>query len=307
VATSVAHSISEYRAVVRDSFVPLKVTPHSSKEFQGIMRSAGADDVQLTDIRAMAHDVERTPRLIGDGDAPLVKVSLMLVGTCLLIQDGREAVLTPGDLAVYDTTRPYTLEFDKDFRSMVLMFPRHLLALPPDLIRELTAVRIAGTGGLGAVVTPFLSQLGTNLDQFAGSTGARLAHNALDLMTTVFIRELGLDDEPTDPHRALMRRICAYIDRHLDATDLSPATIASAHFISTRHLHGLFKEQGTTVSTWVRTRRLEQCRRDLINPALADYAVTVIAARWNFNDAAHFSRAFKAMYGVSPSEYRMRH
>ncbi|HWS50049.1 MAG TPA: helix-turn-helix domain-containing protein, partial [Microbacterium sp.] len=130
---------------------------------------------------------------------------------------------------------------------------------------------------------------------------------ALDLVTTVFTRELGLDELSADPHRALVQRIRGYIDRNLASTELGPAAIASAHFISTRHLHGLFQEQGMTVSTWIRTRRLEQCRRDLLDPMLADRPVAAIAARWGFVDAAHFSRAFKAAFSVSPSEYRAAH
>ncbi|MEQ6897042.1 helix-turn-helix domain-containing protein [Microbacterium sp. KR10-403] len=307
VATTVTREISDFRAAVSDSFVPLQVSSSHPDHFRSLMRAASVDEVHVTDLRATPHVVERTPELISRGDRDFFKVSLMLSGTGLLVQDGREAVLNPGDLAVYDTSRPYSLVFDDDFRTMIVMFPRHLLTLPPDLVGELTAVRIAGDEGLGAVVVPYLSQLAVNLDQLAGSTGARLAHSALDLVTTVFTRELGLDEAGADPHRALMQRIRAHIDRNLASTDLSPASIAAAHFISTRHLHGLFQEQGATVSTWIRTRRLEQCRRDLIDPVYADRPVAAVAARWGFVDAAHFSRAFKAAYDISPSEYRAAH
>ncbi|MFD4960702.1 helix-turn-helix domain-containing protein [Microbacterium sp. NPDC058389] len=307
VATRIARNISDFRAAVNDSFVPLQVSSTHPDRFRGMIRGAGIDEVHVSDIRATDHVVERTPELIARGDRPYFKVSLMLAGTGLLIQDDREAVLNPGDLAVYDTSRPYSLVFDQDFRTMVVMFPRHLLTLPPDMVGQLTAVRISGSEGLGSVVAPYLTQLAGNLDQLAGSTGARLAHSALDLVATVFARELGLDGESADPHRALMQRIRGHIDRNLASTDLGPASIAAAHFISTRHLHGLFQEQGTTVSTWIRTRRLEQCRRDLVDPILADRPVAAIAARWGFVDAAHFSRAFKSTYGVSPSEFRAGH
>ena len=307
VMTAIARNISEFRAAVNDSFVPLQVTSDHPDRLRGIIRSAGVDDVHVTDIRATDHQVHRTPELIARGDAPQFKVSLMLHGTGLLIQDGREALLSPGDLAVYDTSRPYSLVFDEDFRTMVVMFPRHLITLPPDMMGQLTAVRVPGTDGLASVVTPYLTQLAANLDQFHGTTGARLAHSALDLVVTVFSHELGLDGATSDPHRALMQRIRGYIDRNLASTDLGPASIAAAHYISTRHLHGLFQEQGTTVSTWIRTRRLEQCRRDLIDPVLADRPVAAIAARWGFVDAAHFSRAFKSAFGVAPSEFRAAH
>ncbi|PVE97288.1 MULTISPECIES: helix-turn-helix domain-containing protein [unclassified Microbacterium] len=307
VSSLIARNISEFRAAVSQSFVPLQVSSDGPDHFRGVIRGASVDEVHVTEVRATSHVVERTPELIARGDRSYFKVSLMLAGTGLLIQDDREAVLHPGDLAVYDTDRPYSLVFDQDFRTMVVMFPKHLISLPSDMIGQLTAVRISGQEGLGGMVVPYLTQLAGNLDQLAGTTGARLAHSALDLVTTVFTRELGLDEVSADPHRALVQRIRSYIDRNLASTDLGPATIAAAHFISTRHLHGLFQEQGVTVSTWIRTRRLEQCRRDLLDPMLADRPVAAIAARWGFVDAAHFSRAFKAAFGVSPSEYRAAH
>ena len=307
VSTLVARNISEFRAAVSESFVPLQVSSVGADRFRGVIRGASVDEVHVNDVRATSHVVERTPELIARGDRSYFKVSLMLAGTGMLIQDDREAVLRTGDLAVYDTDRPYSLVFDEDFRTMVVMFPKHLISLPPDMIGQLTAVRISGQEGLGSMVVPYLTQLAGNLDQLAGTTGARLAHSALDLVTTVFTRELGLDESSADPHRALVQRIRGYIDRNLASTDLGPASIAAAHFISTRHLHGLFQEQGMTVSTWIRTRRLEQCRRDLLDPMLADRPVAAIAARWGFVDAAHFSRAFKTAFSVSPSEYRSAH
>lgn len=304
VSMNVAHSISDFRTAVNDSFVPLQVSSAHPDRFRGVIRGAGVDDVHITDVRATDHVVERTPELIARGDRPYFKVSLMLAGTGLLIQDDREAVLSPGDLAVYDTSRPYSLVFDQDFRTIVVMFPHHLISLPPDLMHELTAVRISGTEGLGAIVAPYMAQLGTHLDQVSGSSGARLVHSALDLATTVFSHELGLDGAAADPHRALIQRIRAHIDRHLADGDLGPASIAAAHFISTRHLHSLFQEQGTTVSTWIRMRRLERCRRDLLDAALADRPVAAIGARWGFADGAHFSRSFKSAFGAAPSDYR---
>lgn len=307
VSTLVARNISDFRAAVSESFVPLQVSTAGPDHFRGVIRGASVDEVHVTEVRATSHIVERTPELIARSDRSYFKLSLMLAGTGLLIQDDREAVLQAGDLAVYDTDRPYSLVFDEGFRTMVVMFPKHLLSLPPDVVGQLTAVRISGQEGLGGMVVPYLTQLAGNLDQLAGATGARLAHSTLDLVSTVFTRELGLDGVSADPHRALVQRIRSHIDRNLASTDLGPASIASAHFISTRHLHGLFQEQGVTVSTWIRTRRLEQCRRDLLDPMLADRPVAAIAARWGFVDAAHFSRAFKSAFGISPSEYRAAH
>ena len=65
-----------------------------------------------------------------------------------------------------------------------------------------------------------------------------------------------------------------------------------------------FHDEGLTVAGWIRRRRLEQCRRDLTDPALDARPVAAIAARWGFSSAADFSRSFRAAHGVPPAEYR---
>jgi AraC-like DNA-binding protein len=49
---------------------------------------------------------------------------------------------------------------------------------------------------------------------------------------------------------------------------------------------------------------MEQCRRDLSDPALESRPVAAIAMRWGFSSAADFSRAFRAAHGMPPAEYR---
>lgn len=81
--------------------------------------------------------------------------------------------------------------------------------------------------------------------------------------------------------------------------------IAAAHHISVRYLHRLFEAEDKTVASWIRGRRLERSRLDLLDPALAGRPVSAIGARWGFTSAIHFSRAFRAVYGLPPGEYRM--
>jgi hypothetical protein len=213
--TLVAHDFTDFRTAVSQSFVPLRVTSEHSDHFRGRIRSCGADDVQVTEVTASAHLVERTPELIARADRHYYKLSLILAGTALLVQDNREAMLRPGDVALYDTHRPYSLAFEEDFRTLVVMFPQRLIDLPRDLVGQLTAVRMSGKRGMGNVVVPFLAQLGTNLDQLGGPAGVRLAHTAVDLLATLFATELDLARSTAGPHHELMRRVLAYIDANL--------------------------------------------------------------------------------------------
>lgn len=304
VRSSVSHSFREYREAVTASFVPLDVSRVGNDPFWGRLRTVDVAPVHVSEVSASQHIVERTPLLLANGEPAYYKASLQVSGTGLLVQDGREALLRPGDLAIYDTGRPYSMLFENDMRMLVLMFPREHLGLPPTAIKELTAHRFSSDDGLGAMIIPFLQNVSQNLDRLGGLTGPRLVHSAIDLITTMFANELDFDADPGDSHQLLMQQIRRYIDLNLGSPELGPAQIAAAHFISTRHLHGLFRQKGTTVSTWIREQRLEKCRRDLIDPLNAHLSVGAIAARWGFIEAAHFSRVFKAAYDAAPSELR---
>lgn len=213
--TLIARDFTEFRAAVTQSFVPLHVTAGAGEAFRGRIRSSTADEVQVSEISASPHVVRRTPELIARGERRYYKLSLILAGTGLLVQDDRQAVLRPGDVALYDTHRPYSLEFAEDFRTLVVMFPQRLIDLPAELVGRLTAVRMSGKEGVGNVVVPFLAQLGSNLEQLAGPAGARLAHSAVDLLSTMVATELDLAHAGADPHHELMRRIRAHIDANL--------------------------------------------------------------------------------------------
>lgn len=298
--------LAGFQAAVSNSFVPLKVTSDAPDEFRGSVTQADVHGVTFTDVRAERHRVERTEELIRTAPRQFYKISLQLEGTSTLSQGGRTVELQPGDLAIYDTSRPYVLTFNDRFRVMVIQLPHERLRIPPGLADEVTAVRLAGSEGLGRVVSPFLATLGTNLGELEGPAGAKLAQNAIDLLDTLFATEFDLVKYAADPRRALLQQIRDGIDERLDDPDLSPSTIAAAVFISVRHLHNLFHEQGQTVAAYVRTRRLERCYLDLTDAASAEVPIAAIGARWGFKDAAHFSRAFKTAYGESPSEVRRR-
>ncbi|WP_163167660.1 helix-turn-helix domain-containing protein [Arthrobacter sp. Alg241-R88] len=304
VTTSVARTFDDWKHLVAESFVPLAARTADVDGFRGQLRSRVLDRMSIVDVTATSHEVHRTPALIAQAGERYFKLNLQLEGTGLLIQDNREALLEPGDLAIYDTNRPYTLAFEEQARMMVVMFPCDALTLPTDYVGQLAAVRMAGGTGLSGIVGQFIRQLSENLDVLGGPSGSRLATNALDLVSTMLHAEMDIAPDRMKPQALLAASIREYIEANLSDPLLSPASIAAAHFISTRHLHNVFHESGTTVASWIRSQRLEGARRDLRDPLHAGKSVSTVAARRGFLDAAHFSRTFRDAFGLSPTDWR---
>ena len=302
-----ADRFAQWRHWISATFVPLECVPTSRKPFRGEVAHWELGDLLVSRVTADPHVASRTRRMIAIRDADRYKVGLLTRGSCHLSQAGREALLQPGDLVIYDCRRPYTMTFDQPHEMSFLMFPCDRLRLPPAAVDQVLVTPVPSSQSTGSLVAPFLRRLVSNLEQSEDSVNYRLADNVLDLLATLFGECAG--GPPTDPaavRRSLLLTVCAWIDRHLGDPDLDPEAIARANHISVRYLHRLFHGQGTSVARWVRERRLDNCRRDLENPALAERGVLTIARRWGFDDPAHFSKIFKAAYGEPPGKYRHR-
>jgi AraC-like DNA-binding protein len=288
---------------VADAFPPLRVSRTERVTFVGSIRSAGAGALYVSRIASSPHLVERRPELISRSDKGYLKLSLHVSGRSMMIQDGREIVLEAGDITLYDTSKPYTMVQERDFSMLVAMFPREAVrAVAPDA-PALAGLKFDAGSGLASIVSGYLHTLDRNLQTLAGPAGDRLSRVGLELIGSLLATEL--DRSPVEePRSVMLRRIQGYIEQNLADPDLSPGAIAAAHFISVRHLHSIFHEEGRTVASWIRVRRLERCRQDLSDPLLADRSVASIAARWGFLDPGHFSKLFRRAFGDSPARYR---
>ncbi|GII66599.1 hypothetical protein Skr01_66840 [Sphaerisporangium krabiense] len=295
-----------WRHAVSRSFVPLDFEFRGADGFTGEIAGETLGTVMVTEVTAAPHRAERTEKHIARSDeAGFYKLSLPTSGRVRIAQDGRETPLLPGEIAIYDTSRPYQVTFDGTCRVIMVMFPHRELRLPGNAMREVTARRVSGRRGLGGVVSPMLVNLAGHIDEVGDSHPMRLADNVVDLIGTLYASLLGERADATDSMRMLLNRAKMFIARRLEDPALGPEAIAAACYVSTGYLHKLFRAEGMSVGRYIRERRLEQCRRDLLDPGSREVAVSAIGARWGFVDAAHFSRVFKASYGLAPREYRL--
>ena len=307
-----ADRLEYWRSVLCDTFLPLDAVPSGDSDgpIEGTLRFGELGVLKVCEVTGNSQVVQRLPAQIRRADPEYLKVAVQLGGNGVLTQGGREAVLAPGDFAAYDSSRPFTMAFDDWFQLVVVMCPRSTVRLSPAELETVYSTRISGQNGVGALVSSFLAGLVGTLDddqpELAPAVDGSLSDAVLDLLAA------GLADAGADPaslgrharQETLLRQIRAYIEANLGRPDLAPDAIAGAHFISTRYLHKLFARHGDTVAGWTRARRLERCRQDLRNPDLRHRSISAIGARWGLVDASHFSRAFRAAYGVTPSEYR---
>jgi AraC-like DNA-binding protein len=252
----------------------------------------------------------RTDRDIRADDPERYAVFVQAEGVSTGEQAGRHARFERGDLGVVDLSLPLRCAFSAR-RAVMVTYPKQLSALRASELTPFCGARMAARTGTAGLVAELVQRLPEHLDGDGaddGAGGARLGSAVLDLINVALAAEVDRVRAvpPEARRRSLLLSCRAFIEEHLHDVELSPRAVAAAHHISVRQLHRLFEPTADGVAELIRRRRLERCRRDLLDPDRAHRPVAAIGASWGLVDAGHFSRAFKREYGVPPAEYRAR-
>lgn len=297
------------RTLVWDSVVRVDIDHHLPAADLSVSLALGqSGDLGVCATRATASTIHRTPRLARQDPDPVVFLGLQRSGTSVVVQHGREAVLRPGDFAVYDTGSPYTLLFEDGIDATFFRIPRAALALPDAAVRDASAVRIGAGNPLAALTANYLARLADDPAVLGGPHRGAVAVPTIELIRAAVTVQLGADHLSRDPlHGTLANRILADMRAHLADPTLSPTSVAARLHISVRYLHRVLQRDGVRFGDWVRHRRLEGTRRNLADPAFATSTVGAVARRWGFADPTHFSKAFRAAYGMTPRDWRAVH
>jgi AraC-like DNA-binding protein/mannose-6-phosphate isomerase-like protein (cupin superfamily) len=282
--------------------VDISSPPHGDLSQELIIYPWG--NLQLSTIQSSAISLERLPSEPHLNSQDAYFAVLLLSGDYLLEQNGREVFLKPGDMTIYDATRPHRIHCPGEFAKLILSIPRAVLRDRVAGIDCCTALSIPGTNGIGFVAANFLRSFATQADQFQAHEFCTLSDHTLDLLALAIasVRPVGINLSRS--RSASLNAIKTFIEQNLHNADLDTDLISRYAGLSARYINNLFEDEETSLMRYVWRRRLENCRKELVNPVYAEHRISDIAFRWGFNDAAHFSRAFKQQFGRNPREIR---
>ncbi|WP_405954948.1 AraC family transcriptional regulator [Streptomyces phaeochromogenes] len=316
------HRFDYWRELVHRAIAPSDITSDHAADFWAEQRLLELGPAMVWPVSLVPTRFRRTEKMVRQCDPEMYHLSLVLGGGLGVDHIGRADLYGPRDLWVTDTSEPYDVRppHDGDRRlvtGVAVDFPKALLPLSPDRVRELLGRRLSGREGTGSLLTEFLIGLDRQADFLQPSDAPRLGTVLINLLSAWFAQVLDAEDAlpPETRHRAITAHIRAFIRQNLHDPELTPPVIAAAHHISVSYLHRLFQEQvpragengdGETVAAWIRRLRLEGARRELADPALRAVPVHTIAARWGLPRASDFARAFRTAYGLTPKEYRLQ-
>jgi AraC-like DNA-binding protein len=296
--------------LVCSSIATFDVKPFEEPDFRAQLRAADLGLHRVVKLHGPETHLNRTRKHVRQSELDYYKIDLLTGGRLVADQEGRQVEVRPGDFTLVDFSRPGRWCFLEERHSIAaLLFPHSLLPFRPNEVAQHVAALFSGTHGTGGLISSLLNGLTRHVSEVDAAAARRVAVTVLDLFTDLLARRLDRGDavSPEAASRALLARIDAHIEQRLSDPALSPADVAAAFHISTRRLQKLFESQDRSVAAWIRGRRLERCRAELVDPALARHPVCRIGEHWGFADPGHFSRLFKNTFGLPPGEYRRVH
>ncbi len=300
-----AGRLAAWNAMYSSHMSAVEFNAADQHKFDAELSVAQLGPVRLARLSVGGCSVERRKVHIMRDSTRLYTLLLQAKGTSKFYHCGNEARLAEGDFILCDLGLPHV--FETKHPSVTIM-----VRMAPDVLRDylptpeqFCGLRLGRTVGLASTAAAIVQNLSDNLS--AGlHTGfeTRIARYLLEMISVSYIAGY----EPVLKGSAVQwqRRnsIIRYIEDHLRDPGLTAASIAEGLGLSPRYVRNIFAMNGEKVLAYVLRRRLEECARQMHDPAWNGHTLTEIAYSWGFNSAAHFTRTFRDHFGVSPREYR---
>jgi len=237
----------------------------------------------------------------GESGEDAIKLLFVETGSCDVHQAGRHARLIAGQWCALDKTLPFRMTSQGQTNQLAIALPRRLIHQGEGLGQHLAGPRSFLEGAASVLHNSLHHTIRATAGMGRRARGL-LAH-ALSGLINVAWHADPVCHSHSSPH-ARRAAVIDFIERNLTDPELDVGRIAVELGYAKRTLHKLFSAEGETLSRIIWQRRLEHCRRELLDPAQAKRSITEIAFTWGFNDSQHFSRSFKARFGRSPRDYR---
>ena len=284
---------------VNCNFPWLEMSANKTQDFRADVQLCNFDHRAVAVIRSDSCQVRRTGFGARRAEEGLLKVMWQQNGRTAVEQDGRETLLHTGDVTICDTARPYQLAMEDHAQLAILMLPYEAIPGWERLSQRVCAHslndRTTARAALAAVMA-LLDQPGD------GAGNASPVLQAVQMMLSALLHCATAPDKLSAATTLDVAH--QHVLAHIDDPELSPDELAGALHVSRRALYRLFEEHQLTPGRFIRRVRLDAVREALAAPDNEHRSILEIALDYGFTDSASFSRAFKATFGVSPSEWR---
>ncbi|WP_166434180.1 AraC family transcriptional regulator [Vibrio viridaestus] len=262
------------------------------RDYQGTISKKQFDELTITASTGDKINFQRTKSKICTDIREEIQVSLLLKGDVSIESNGVVTKATPGDILIYDSTRPFELRMEQ-FSTLTTLIPKSLLA-----IDELGGVLFEKSQLVTSIISKVLLEISySDLDCPTISQNS-ITSNFVNLIESNLKGHSSCDSKGIRID-SQVDRIKQYLESQLSNPDVTIESVANSMSMSPRTLYRIFSKEGETVMGWLWKKRLSEAHREISTGRFK--RVGVAALEYGFSDFSHFSRAFKKQYGYTPT------
>ncbi len=233
--------------------------------------------------------------------SPHLSLMVQSHGSTRISQCGRHCELSEGDICLVDESSGFRLIGEDSTGILFLRLPRGAAMSRHPQIERLYARVMPGSEPGTRMLADTLLRLLDDAADLAELQRAAMMNAVLQMLAVA-----GPFSAPPDSAHWRIRRALDFIEINLSVAGLTAEHVAQDQHISRRRLDQLLAEAtGQSISGHLWERRLERAAADLRDPRRAPMTAAQIAFANGFEDAAHFTRAFKRRYAVTPGQWRL--
>ena len=293
-----------WREDVTPRLLPIIVEP-AEGPFSAESVVKAIDGLILAESSASGGWAWRTDVEIADSPLPIYFANIHLAGPAQVRFGAVETILAPGDVFFVDAVKEVSFGGDQPFRCLAVMAPKAWIdpRVPqPDIVHG-TIMRRGDS--LARLLAGYIRDGFQTAEELTADAASLFAGHAAELIALALGQNRSAGPKASEAWReALFVRARRIVLRECGDPKLSPNAIAAGIGVSARLLHIIFAERGVSVMKHVYEERVRRAAKLLASLEAAGRSITEIAFACGFNDSAHFSRAFAARMGMTPSAWR---
>lgn len=217
--------------------------------------------------------------------------------------EGREASNEMGTIRVVDMARPSDLTSHSPYVTLYIIAPRGLLD-PRAAALDFHGQVVSEDSPTGRMLASHLRALWESIGTITQADAPLVAKATVALLSSVILacgEPMGADPRPLE--KVLLVSGQQFIEQNLDDPDLEPERVRQHLGVSRSQLYKVFEPAGG-VSAFIQRRRLDQAFDVILQDHAEQLTLAEVGYRHGFRSDAHFSRAFRARFGVAPGRLR---
>lgn len=257
--------------------------------------------LMVTNTSFHSQDFIRDRRLMAATDSDHFLIQYFTKGYNEVTNGDRQFRLDPGHIGVLDLGKEVIGNaVASDVISIII--PRDVMGHYMADLDSMNGLTLATTTPRGRILRDHMISLLQTLPEVQMEEGDALADGVSGLVAGLLRPECVTKRQASNrSEQAGLTVMLRYIDGNLHSESLGVEELCRHFGYSRPNLYRLFKPLGG-VAHYIQGQRLKRCFRELSSPHGHHKRIIDVASAWGFYNSSHFSRLFRQVYGISPSE-----